>query len=113
MVAIKFKPEFFDPIKKGFKTQTLRTPSHRVDVVPGDFAVCIFPGTDDRIFITITDVGYKDFRSLNLDDAKREGFNTVEELKKCLLGIYPKLDNSNRLYYYRFVVDGVTERVVE
>lgn len=113
MVAIKFKPEYFSKIKSGSKTQTLRTPPHRIDVVPGDFAVCIFPGMKDKIFITITDVGYKYFRNLDIDDANREGFNSVNELKKALLEIYPTLDNSNRLYYYRFIVDGFTVKVEE
>ena len=111
MVAIKFKQEYFSKIKSGSKTQTLRTPTHRIDVVPGDFAVCVFPGLEDKIFITITDVGYKYFKDLDIDDANREGFNSVEELKKTLLEIYPTLDNSNRLYYYRFMVDGFSERV--
>lgn len=113
MVAIKFKPEFFPLIKSGSKTQTLRTPPNRLDVVPGDFAVCVFPKTEDKIFITITDVGYKYFRNLNLEDALAEGFTNVEDLKKCLLEIYPTLDNSNRLYYYKFIMEGNTERIGE
>lgn len=111
MVAIKFKKEFYPLIRSGVKTQTLRTPSGRVDVSPGDFAVCIFPGISDKIFITITDVGYKYFKDLNMDDANREGFTNVNDLKKSLLEIYPALDNSSRLYYYRFIMDGFTELV--
>ena len=113
MTQIKFRKEFYQQIRDGVKTQTLRTPSHRLDVVPGDFAVCLFPGVDDQLFVTITDVGYKMFRTLNEDDAKREGFDSVNELKKCLLDIYPRLDNHDRLYYYRFRLDGYTEKVTE
>ena len=111
MTVIKFKPEFFKKIKDGEKTQTLRTPSHRIHVRPGDFAACIFPGLKDQLYVTITKIGYKHFVELNEDDAKREGFESVNELKKCLLEIYPTLDNASILYYYRFELDGYTEKI--
>lgn len=38
IAAIKFKKEFYKSIKNGSKTQTLRRPSKRIDVKPGDFA---------------------------------------------------------------------------
>lgn len=113
MAVIKFKKEFFNQIKDGSKTQTLRTPPNRLEVVPGDMAVCIFPGIDDKLFVTITKVGYKYFRTLDDEDAKLEGFSNVGELRKCLLDIYPTLDGSNRLYFYRFKLEGYTETVKE
>ena len=33
-----------------------------------------------------------------------EGYDSLDELKKDLLSIYPRLDNFDRLYYYRFKV---------
>ena len=111
MTVIKFRDEFYQKIRNGEKVQTMRTPSHRLDVVPGDFAACVFPGIDEQLFVTITDVGYKYFKSLNDEDARLEGFESVHELKKVLLDIYPTLDNYNRLYYYRFRLDGYTETI--
>ena len=113
MTVIKFRKEFYQQIKDGVKTQTLRTPQHRLEVVPGDFAACVFPGTKEQLFVTIIDVGYKYFKTLNDEDARLEGFDSVNELKKVLLDIYPTLDNHNRLYYYRFRLDGYTETVKE
>ena len=113
MVAIKFKKEFYSPILRGVKTQTLRRPSGRIDVVPGDFASCVFEDCPETIFITITDVGYKLWSKLNDGDAKHEGFENVHELKMALIKIYPNIEPWDRFYYYRFKVEGNTERVGE
>jgi len=107
MTAIKFKKEFFKPIKNGVKTQTLRR--RRLDVVPGDFAVCVFEDCPEKIFVTITDVGYKMWKTLNVEDAKLEGFGSLHDLKMCLLQIYPNIQPWDRFYFYRFEVDGFTE----
>ena len=113
MVAIKFKKEFYPLIRSGVKTQTLRTPSGRVDVSPGDFAVCVFEDCPEKIFITITDVGYKMWKTLDVGDARREGFGSLDDLKKCLLEIYPDINPWDRFYFYRFEVVGYTEAVKE
>ena len=113
MAAIKFKKEFYNLIKEGKKTQTLRIPQKRLDLKKYDFATCIFEGCDEQIFVTITDVGYKYWQSLNDEDAKREGFDTLDDLKKFLHSIYPNVPSWGRLYYYRFKVEGFTVRVGE
>ena len=113
MTAIKFKKEFYPLIRDGIKTQTLRIPKKRLDVKKDDFAVCVFEDSPERIYVTITEVGYKYWQSLNEEDAKREGFNSLDELENFLLKIYPDTPNWGRLYYYRFVVEGVTETVKE
>ena len=113
MVTIKFKKEFYKPIKNGVKTQTLRRPSGRIEVVPGDFAVCVFEDCPEKIFVNITDVGYKMWRTLTVEDAMREGFASLHDLKRCLLKIYPDIQPWDRFYFYRFEVDGFTESVKE
>lgn len=103
MVSIKFKKEFYKSIKNGSKTQTLRKASKRIEVKPGDSAVCIFDGDcPATIHIKITDVGYKMWKSLTDDDAELEGFDSLHELKKCLLKIYPDIQPWDRFYFYRF-----------
>ncbi len=111
MTAIKFKKIFYKQIKNGIKTQTLRIPQKRLDLKKYDFATCIFEGCDEQIYVTITDVGYKDWRSLTVEDARREGFATVDDLKQCLRMLYPSIPSWGRLYYYRFKVEGVTEKI--
>ncbi len=113
MTVIKFKREFYPLIKSGSKTQTLRIPAKRLELKKYDFATCVFEDCPEKIYVTITDVGYKMWKSLTDEDARREGFHDVDELKKCLLEIYPDTPSWGRLYYYRFQVDGVTERMGE
>ena len=64
----------------------------------------MFPGTLNVIALLITKKGYKQFKNIDDDDAKREGFNTADELKMELKNIYPHLEDYNRIYYYQFVV---------
>ena len=113
MVVIKFKKEFYPLIRSGSKTQTLRRPSGRMELSPGDFAVCIFEDCPEKIFINITDVGYKMWKTLTEEDAELEGFESLYDLKKCLLKIYPDIQPWDRFYFYRFEVDGYTESVKE
>lgn len=100
MKELKFNKEYYMPIITGEKTQTLRKNKKRVK--PGDIVKCVFPGTNMECKIKITKIGYKQFKYLNDDDAKREGYNTLDELKEALLNIYPTLDPLYRVYYYRF-----------
>ena len=103
-MKIKFKKEYYPLIREGIKTQTLRKPNSRLDVHVGDVVLAVFPGIYDVVKIKITMVGYKQFKSINGDDALLEGFDSIADLKNDLLKIYPELNDYNRLYYYRFEV---------
>lgn len=100
MKQIKFHKKYYPPIIAGEKTQTLRT--HNKRLKEGEIIKAVFPGFDKDYTLQITGTGYKQFKYLNDEDAKLEGYNTVDELKKELLTIYPRLDDLTRLYYYRF-----------
>ena len=99
---IKFKKEYYPLIRDGIKTQTLRNPTKRLDVNIGDVVLAVFPGINDTVKIKITQLGYKQFKSINMNDALLEGFDSITDLKNELLKIYPELNDYNRLYYYRF-----------
>ena len=104
-LIIKFKQKYLEQIKDGSKTQTMRMPQKRIDVNLGEKVIAKFPdGTE--LELRIIDVGYKAFKSINDEDAKREGFNNAEELKQELLEIYNefKIEDYNRFYFYRFEV---------
>ena len=105
---IKFKDEFHEPIINMAKTQTMRMPQSRIDVVPGDKAVAVFENKPD-LLLKITDVGYKAFKSINDDDAEREGFTSADELKEVLLDIYSEyyVQELSRFYFYKFEYLGV------
>ena len=103
MKLLKFKQEYYTMIKEGVKTQTMRMPQKRLEVSPGDSVIAIFPDGEE-LLLKITNVGYKAFKSINDEDAEREGFETVDELKKVLLDIYHEFNifDSSRFYYYQF-----------
>jgi len=101
MKTLKFNKEYYMPILTGEKTQTIRKNKKRIRA--GETVKAIFPGTPMQCKLNITKIGYKQFKYLNEDDAKREGYTTLEELKKDLLKIYPRLDNLTRIYWYQFI----------
>lgn len=99
---VKFKKEYFPLIRDGIKTQTLRLARKRLDVREGDIVTAVFPGISETLKIHIHKIGYKQFKSITLEDAVREGFESVTDLKNELMKIYPLINKFDRLYYYRF-----------
>ena len=62
----------------------------------------IFPGTTKEVLLHINKIGYKQFKSVDQEDAEREGYETLRELREDLKKIYPLLEQFDRLYYYRY-----------
>lgn len=102
--VIKFHKKYYLKMLNGDKTQTMRLARKRLDVRENDIVKAVFPGWDKTLKIKILKIGYKQAKSINEDDARREGFDTVDELLDDLKGFYPNMDKFNRLYYYRFKV---------
>lgn len=101
---VKFKKEYYQLIKDGVKTQTLRLARKRLDVQEGSIVTAVFPGISETLKIHIHKIGYKQFKSINLEDAVREGFESITDLKNELMKIYPLINKFDRLYYYQFEV---------
>lgn len=99
---VKFKKEYYDKIVTGKKTQTLRMARKKLDVHEGETIKAIFPGTTKEALLHITKIGYKQFKSVDQEDAEREGYETLKELREDLKKIYPLLEQFDRLYYYQF-----------
>lgn len=103
---LKFNKKYYADIISGVKTQTIR--KHNKKFKDGEIVKAIFPGSENECFIQITSTGYKQFKYLNDEDAKREGYKSIKDLESELLDIYPMLDNLTRIYWYRFkVVDDI------
>lgn len=100
---VKFYQEYYQLILDGSKTQTMRMAHKRIDVKPGDEVVAVFP-EGQELLLRIISMGYKAFKSINDEDAKREGFKSASELKNVLREIYKDfgVEDYNRFYYYRF-----------
>ena len=99
---IKFHAKYYTLIRDGLKTQTMRLARKRLDVNEGDVVTAVFPGRDVTLKIRILKIGYKQVKSIDLDDAVREGYNEVSDLKNDLLKFYPYMNQFDRLYYYIF-----------
>ena len=99
---IKFNKKYYPLIRDGYKTQTMRLARKRLDVREGDIVHAVFPGLDEKVKIQIQKIGYKQFKSINLVDAEREGYDSITVLKNDLLKIYPSINQFDRLYYYIF-----------
>lgn len=101
---IKFNKKYYEAIKNGSKTQTLRLARKRLDVQEDSIVKAVFPGINETLKIHIVKIGYKQFKSITLEDALLEGFENLTDLKNELLKIYPLMNKFDRLYYYRFEV---------
>ena len=102
MKTLKFDKKYYLPILNGDKTQTLRKNNKRLK--EGEVVKAIFPGTRMECKIRITKTGYKQFKYIDKEDAKREGYHEISELKNSLLKYYPLMGRFDRLYYYRFKI---------
>ena len=102
MKTLKFDKKYYLPILIGDETQTLRKNNKRLQ--EGEIIKAYFPGTGLSCKIRITKTGYKQFKYLNDVDAKREGYETLDELRGELMKFYPTIDKFDRLYWYRFKV---------
>ena len=101
---VKFHKKYYPLIRDGVKTQTLRLARKRLDLQEGDIVKAIFPGIIETLNIKILKIGYKQFKSIQPDDAVREGYNQLTDLKNELIKIYPTINKFDRLYYYQFQV---------
>lgn len=101
---VKFLKKYYYPILEGVKTQTMRIASKRLDVQEEDLVTAVFKGCDKTLTIKIVKIGYKQMKSIDIDDALNEGYAEVSELKNDLMKIYPNINRWDRLYYYQFEV---------
>jgi len=98
MSQIHFHSDFYEAIKNGNKTQTARVDESIPELGKGE---AIF---DDKapIPIEITKVIHKEFKNLTLEEVKRDGFDSKDELWSVLLGFYPHLSKTNPLMLIEF-----------
>ena len=102
--TVKFHKKFYELMRDGVKTQTMRLASKRLDVREGDVVTAIFPGIRETLNIKIIKIGYKQLKSTRREDALLEGYSSMGELREDLRKFYPAITRFDRLYYYRFEV---------
>ena len=103
---LKFKDEFYLPIKNGDKVSTIRT--ERKDLEIGEKVYAVFENEEiEPIRLEIWSITEKPFFHLGQADARMEGYQKWWQLAKSLVEIYPDLNNNPNaiIYQYKFRVD--------
>lgn len=89
-----FKQQFFDKVKTGEKTSTIRL---RANCKIGDIVTCLCGR--EKLKIKVKNIENLSFSKLTLDSAKTEGFISKGQLKRVLMTLYP---NKQEFVYIQF-----------
>lgn len=87
---IKILPKYIDLIYKNLKTTTIR--KGKRDVRNG---LTILASKNDEILVYVKDVSFKSVFELTDEDAKRDGFESLEQLITELKMFYPNINNTS------------------
>jgi len=98
MNTIHFHDDFFSLIKEGKKTQTIR---YKEDINNIGKSMAIFDN-HEGIDINILSLTDKTFEQLNIDEVRKDGFESKDELWNVLLRFYPKLMKNENLCLIEF-----------
>jgi len=97
ILSLRLKPDLFEAVRCNKKTSTIR--AGRKNIEEG---LLVLESPLTSLLVRITRVTYKRFKSLSDEDAKKDGFSNVDQLRKELLSIYPTLGNSSFLTLIEF-----------
>lgn len=103
---LKFKDEFYFPIKNGYKVSTIRNERKNLEV--GETVYAVFENEElEPIRLEIWSITEKPFNYIGQADARMEGYQKWWQLAKSLVEIYPELKNNPNaiIYKYEFRVD--------
>ena len=103
---LKFKDEFYLPIKNGDKISTIRNERKNIEV--GEKVYAVFENEElEPIRLEIWSITEKPFRHIGQADARMEGYQQWWHLAKSLVEIYPELKNNPNaiIYIYEFRVN--------
>lgn len=103
---LKFKDEFYLPIKNGDKISTIRNERKNIEV--GEKVYAVFENEElEPIRLEIWSITEKPFFHIGKVDARMEGYQNWWELTKSLVEIYPDLKNNPNaiIYIYEFRVN--------
>jgi hypothetical protein len=100
-------PLFLDRIVRGDKTTTIRYQANSVEY-PSANVLPMVPSSStmealDAVNVRVVSVCYKPFAQLDLDDAKRDGFVSLSELKEALQGFYGPLRANDILSIFNII----------
>lgn len=98
MSQIHFHEDFYIPILKGSKIQTARVDEASPELGTG---TAIF-GNGKSLPIEITAISNRSFENMSLEEVKKDGFKSKNELWYTLLTFYPHLHKTDLLMLIEF-----------
>jgi len=103
MVRIHFHENFYSSVLKGEKTQTARIdePHYPLGRAIADFSNGL------SLPIDITNISFKTIDNMSIDELRKDGFESKEELWEALIGFYPNLEEKDPLMLvaFRCIID--------
>jgi len=97
ILSLRLRPDLLEAVRCGNKTSTIR--AGRKNIEEG---LLVLESAQTLLLVRITGVTYKRFRSLTNEEAKKDGYNSIDELKKELRSIYPALGDNSFLTLVEF-----------
>lgn len=88
--SLRILPNFLDDIYTNKKYTTIR--KGRKTIQPG---ILLLENDNNRLVVNVTKVIYKHFDELSEEDAKNDGFNSLEDLRHAIKKLYPTIRNKN------------------
>lgn len=85
--SLSLYSEFFDSVKKGIKTSTIRKGKKAIE--PG--VLLLKCGSNKEILVNVTKIEYKKFSQITNEDVVKDGFKNLREFKNIMIGIYPRI----------------------
>jgi hypothetical protein len=104
VTVIALSSEFLPDVVSGDKVSTIRRGRRNYPL-----GGALLRARDRDIAIDIRRVRYSKIRDLTVDDARRDGFENVEELKTALSRFYPQLQPEDDVTIVEFVVGGAVD----
>lgn len=97
MTEIRLADEYFPLVASGSKTSTARFGDR-------DFPIgrALLRGRSAQVQVTITNLRKRHFGDLDQNDARRDGFGSVEEMQAALRKFYPGISADDVLTIVEF-----------
>lgn len=100
MQSIRLKPHFLDAVRSGRKRSTVRAGARLAPLGPATIV-----SGPVRIPIELTQLTIKPFKRLTEEDAREDGFTSLEELRGVLLEFYPRLGEEDPITIFSFLLE--------
>lgn len=90
MKTLKLHPDFLPALLEGRKTTTVRSGWWNLSSGP-----CVILAGNQSVEVLVTDVRHCRYDELTPDDANRDGFATLDDLRSALNRFYPSLSDES------------------